>query len=41
MTGEKEENIFVHELILQQRNIPPDQIDYLLKSKKKYLTILQ
>lgn len=37
MEAEKEEkNIFIHELLLHQRNILNDQINILIKSKRKY-----
>jgi ParB family transcriptional regulator, chromosome partitioning protein len=38
---EKEKNIFIHELLLYQRNILNDQIDVLIKSKSKYLRMLR
>lgn len=37
MEDDKEEkNVFIHELLLHQRNILNDQIDVLIKSKRKY-----
>jgi ParB family chromosome partitioning protein len=41
MEEEKEKNIFIHELLLYQRNILNDQIDVLIKSKSKYLRMLR
>jgi len=37
MEEEKDEkNIFIHELLLHQRNVLNEQIDVLIKSKRKY-----
>jgi ParB family chromosome partitioning protein len=41
MEEEKEKNIFIHELLLYQRNILNDQTDVLIKSKSKYLRMLR
>lgn len=41
MDEEREKNIFIHELLLHQRNMLHDQIDVLIKSKSKYLRILR
>ncbi len=37
MEEEKEaENLFIHELLLHSRNVLNNQIDILIKSKRKY-----